>query len=126
MTILKEVGFYFELPSEEQIAVLRSICRESPDPDADRIVRYLNAGVAIAAVPGVEVDVLAEPPQIIGAMHIRTDGVWAWPQTLVHYVQRYHIALPQEFVDHMRSSGWECPQGLIPAQFALEGWTSID
>ena len=27
------------------------------------------------------------------------DGVWVWPEGLVHYVERHHVFLPEEFVE---------------------------
>jgi hypothetical protein len=29
-----------------------------------------------------------------------TDGVFAWPEGLAHYVDEHEVRLPQEFVDH--------------------------
>ena len=35
-----------------------------------------------------------------------TDGMWAWPEGLSHYIRDHHVRLPNEVVDHMRSSNW--------------------
>jgi hypothetical protein len=33
----------------------------------------------------------------------RTDGVYVWPEGLVHYLEKHNVRLPQEFVDHVLS-----------------------
>ncbi|GLY52563.1 hypothetical protein [Lentzea sp. NBRC 102530] len=38
-----------------------------------------------------------------------TDGVWVWDGTLVHYLRRYHVALPEEFLAHMAANAWTVP-----------------
>jgi hypothetical protein len=39
-----------------------------------------------------------------------TDGTWVWPSDLAFYVERYHVELPTDFVEHVRSCGWNPPQ----------------
>jgi len=121
MSLLRKVGFFFELPSEQRIEALRSIHQEAAQADEEKIVGYLESGTVYGAMPGVEQDVLSHPPQAIGPTHIQTDGTWAWPVTLIYYVRRYHIALPEEFVRHMRLGGWRCPLNVNVGQLILEG-----
>jgi len=103
------VGFFRELrhgmPDGPQ---LRSVVSKSPHQNEDRIVRYLRSGVLFIATPGFVEDVLA-PGQIIGSAHIFTDGVWVWPGDLAHYVEKYHVRLPAEFVAHMEDQNWTIP-----------------
>jgi hypothetical protein len=122
---MKRVGFFFEMPMSERVATVRAIRRAEPQHDEANILKYLEAGAAAAAVPGVEEDVLADPPRIIGPMHIRTDGIWAWPETLAYYVRIHHIALPEEFVQHMRANGWSCPHVAPAGRLNLEGHVTI-
>lgn len=30
-----------------------------------------------------------------------TDGVWYWPQGLVHYIEEHNVILPEEFVEYI-------------------------
>ena len=32
-----------------------------------------------------------------------TDGTWAWPEGLAHFVENYDVQLPDEFVRHALS-----------------------
>lgn len=38
-----------------------------------------------------------------------TDGIWAWPQGLAHYVEKHSIVLPDEFIETCRQNAWSCP-----------------
>lgn len=125
MSLVKKIGFFFELPLQQRIDALRSICGAAPHPDEEKIIGYLESGSVYGAMPGVEEDVLAHPLQIIGPTHIQTDGVWAWPQTLTYYVRRYHIALPEEFVAHMGLSNWKCSTNVDASRLMLEGEVSM-
>lgn len=43
-----------------------------------------------------------------------TDGIWVWPQGLVHYVDAHQLALPKEFVDHVLAHNGVVPR--LPAE----------
>jgi hypothetical protein len=51
-----------------------------------------------------------------------TDGVWAWPQGLSHYVSRHSVRLPDEFFVHAQETGFE-PRWDFPdePEFQLPG-----
>jgi hypothetical protein len=34
-----------------------------------------------------------------------SDGVWAWPEGLHHYLEIHQLVLPEEFVRHARATG---------------------
>jgi hypothetical protein len=36
-----------------------------------------------------------------------TDGEWVWPEGLAHYVERHAVVLPEIFIEHCRSRGWQ-------------------
>lgn len=38
-----------------------------------------------------------------------TDGTWVWPESLVHYVDKHDVVLPDEFIDHAERNGWDIP-----------------
>lgn len=110
--ILRRVGFFYELPVVDRIHVLRSLSHPGAVAQEAAVIKYLDSGQLFAAVPGVEDDVLSAERPIIGALHIRTDGCFAWPSTLSYWLKQYHIALPPEFIDHMENNGWSPPTGL--------------
>lgn len=55
----------------------------------------------------------------------RSDGIWVWPEGLVHYVDDHYIKLPSEFVDTMKSNDFKCVddvgQGIVDYGF-WEDW----
>lgn len=38
-----------------------------------------------------------------------TDGTYLWPCELAYYVAKYHVRLPEAFVEHMASKNWMPP-----------------
>jgi hypothetical protein len=42
------------------------------------------------------------PREEMGSVTL-TDGTWAWPEGLAHYVGAHHIALPDPFLEHARA-----------------------
>lgn len=125
MSIARKVGFFCELSPEEQVKALSSIRQRQAQADEAGILKYLGAGVPIASAPGVDEDVLAHPSRIIGPLEFLTDGVWVWPKSLAYYVRNYHIALPDDFLEHMRCNEWECPQNVDLSQLTMEGQVAM-
>lgn len=55
----------------------------------------------------------------------QSDGIWIWPEGLVHYIEDHNIRLPPEFVDTMKRNDFKCVgdvgHGLIDYGF-WEDW----
>jgi hypothetical protein len=119
---LIKLGFFRELDHGESDGPSLDDCRaETPDPDDERIVRYLESGHLYTAAPGVATDVLAADPDVdIGPPHILTDGTYAWPADLPYYVRHYHVRLPRHFVIHIRRNDFQVPVGVDVASLKLE------
>jgi len=87
------------------------------DPD-DRAatVRHLNSGREFRAFSGTSAC------RICGVKlgwTERTDGTWAWPDRLEHYVEAHDVLLPDEFVSACRGS--DSPPAWLE-QHQLEHW----
>ncbi len=109
MPSVTPLGFFREL--EHGLSdgpLLRDAVRAAPGPDEGRVVAYLKAGALFCATPGTVDDVLS-PGRTIGPPHVLTDGRFAWPADLAHYVETYHVALPPEFTAHAARQGWRVP-----------------
>lgn len=108
--LLRPVGFF---PEHRNVIVygpsLLDLVSREPHPEESHIVSYLSNGVTYSCVMANAHDAL-HPEVPIGPMHVLTDGIWAWPQYLAYYVQRYHISLPAEFLEHARRREWRPPQ----------------
>lgn len=97
-TSFKSLGFFRELSyGEPDGPSLLQSRRDAPQPHEDLIVDYLGRGTLQIASPGPVWDVI-DGSGPIGTASCYTDGEWLWPGDLRHYVSRYHVALPEEFV----------------------------
>ncbi len=103
-----EVGFWAD-------ALAR---RRGPDPlllvdptwageDRVALVKYLNDGLVWTSYFGFSYCRFAcgIPHEDMGSATL-TDGTWAWPEGLAHYVAAHHIALPDQFLEHARAQGF--------------------
>lgn len=108
---LRKIGFFRELDHGDPTGPsLVELVSNTPQPDQSRIVDYLRrSGLLLIGCPGVVGDVLDETAGLIGSPNIMTDGVWAWPEDLPYYVERYHLALTSEFIEHVQTRSLSQP-----------------
>jgi hypothetical protein len=109
---MKMVGFYEELDpssnfSQGSIHDARSSTVQSDD---DRLAAYLDQGHPIVDFTETTHDVINGRLEIVGGSSLRSDNIWTWRADLSHYVRKYHLKLPIEFVDHVRSQGFTVPK----------------
>lgn len=84
-------------------------------PDLGDLLDYLKrcpvalaCGMRPAKCPYCE-DLLLEP----GTQ--RSDGLWVWPSSLAHYVEKHHVRLPDRMVMHIRNLDYNPPTFPAPA-----------
>jgi hypothetical protein len=106
----KRVGFFREqYDDESELPSIRDFVRAEPHPDTERMAAYLRSGVGLAGVGKYVDDVLDPTSRVALTPGLDTGGVWLWREDLPHYVTRHNVALPEEFVVHMRANGWTVP-----------------
>jgi hypothetical protein len=107
---LKPLGFPAEGASDDPRNILRLLDKReaSPRPDEARIADYLRNAQPYIVSPGVTVDVL-DGSGPIGSGTILTDGEWAWPDDLAHYLETYHVELPECFLGAIVAAGFVPP-----------------
>lgn len=89
----------------------------SPEPweyQAD-VLAYLRSGYILGLPMGADLpdwfdasdraNPLIEGRREGGATPM-TDGVWFWPAGLIHFIEKYNVRVPQEFIDHAKSRAW--------------------
>lgn len=78
--------------------------------ELERIIAYLRSGQVIACCGGWSTCRFprCREGERNGACEF-TDGTWAWPEGLAHYVERHSVMLPEEFVETMRANEWRVP-----------------
>jgi hypothetical protein len=106
--ILRPVGCYREL-RHEGAPSLRDAMQGAPGAHEQQIVNYLRHGILLLASPGPVWDAL-DGSGPIGTASVYTDGVWAWAGDLPHYVERYHLLLPEGFMQDAARNGWQVPE----------------
>lgn len=100
---LKRIGFFRELDHGDPTGpILTELVNDKFQPDEQIVLDYLRNGLLLIGCPGMVGDVLDKSAGPIGSPDIMTDGTWAWPGDLPFYVERYHLTLPAEFIDHVR------------------------
>ena len=69
--------------------------------DKPRVVEYLRANELVAMCAGWMTD-RRTGKQVAGwRPNFRTDGVYAWGESLAYYVDKYNLELPPEFLAHI-------------------------
>lgn len=134
--MLKSVGYWSErLDDDYLIHPARLINRTWQEKDRGKIVDYLRNGLVFMSSLGWATCRFPDGPsnEEMGCRDL-TDGAWVWPEGLWIYVQRYGVRLPDEFVQHMRQSGFQTSKQSSAGQEAPKldprlrnspSWTSV-
>jgi hypothetical protein len=108
-------GFFTSRPKSEAIGELECLRSDTPQENESLILKYLESGTQVVAVAGLASDLLSKGGDIVGPPHEFSDGVWSWTADVVHYVKRYHVRVPEAFVDHMKANSW-VPSDVVDAK----------
>jgi hypothetical protein len=78
-----------------------------------RIVDYLRSGIRFRGSWGYSQCRFNDgrPDEEMGSMEL-TDGVYAWPEGLAVYVEKYNVILPEDFVAHIKQINFKVPTSL--------------
>ncbi|MFI1421014.1 hypothetical protein ACH4VX_24165 [Streptomyces sp. NPDC020731] len=111
--MIRPVGFFTELspgwglPEDGSI---KDAVRPSGEPDERRILDYLRNGTEIWSEMSAGPDVLdPEAPNMTGIGSLITDGIWLWREDLPYYIATYHVSLPDDFLERIRSLDYAAP-----------------
>ena len=91
--------------------------------ERDALANYLNSGRLLCLVFGYDhCPFECGVPDEELDMSELTDGTWAWPKSLTHYIGTHHISLPDQFLHHARLHGFSIP----PKTTRADGWPEED
>ncbi|MDX3454236.1 hypothetical protein PV396_20185 [Streptomyces sp. ME02-8801-2C] len=111
--MIRPAGFFIELSPGWGLPLSGSIkdaVNSTGEPDEKNFVTYLRNGTGIWSEMSAGHDVLdPEAPILTGIGSLYTDGDWIWREDLAHYVTKYHVSLPAEFVTHIRALNYRTP-----------------
>ena len=101
--VAREIGFY------ESADEVRAAMTGGEQPWEQDALRYLEQGHLVVIPLAWATDLLDPDGPGVNERGEWTDGVWFWSGTLVHYLRKYHVALPEEFLAHMAANLWAVP-----------------
>lgn len=102
---------------------IRDAVGELPGPHQDRLLGYLRSGVLLGVTMGADLTDWLDPsvkanPVIAGrrrgGVNEMTDGVWFWYAGLIHFVEKYNVRVPPEFLEHAARNGWVVDRERVP------------
>ena len=109
----KLVGFFRELAhGVPEASSLAEAVNSSPNPSEANILQYLESGEIDCIAPCMLYDYFEPSGHIGDSLYTLSDGEWVWPSDLKYYVRKYHVNLPDEFMEHMVSNSWKVPDNV--------------
>ena len=112
-------------PSEAELPDPRQLVDPLWDPDQKRqILRYLRQGKVAEAYRGYSCCRFScgIPDWEMGSVEV-TDGVWAWPEGLSHYVAIHSVRLPSDFIAHAEQHRFEILRPVVRNFHSVDGPT---
>ncbi|MFJ7207398.1 hypothetical protein ACIQWR_28155 [Streptomyces sp. NPDC098789] len=109
---MKILGFYQEFWPEKAgtpAGGIRDFVRQQPSVDETDVAQYLGTGHELVVFMGAVGDILGSDERILGGDNIVTDGEWVWRADLAFYLTRYHLELPEEFLNKARENQYVVP-----------------
>jgi hypothetical protein len=101
---------------------MRECMAPQPWEHQDLVLEYLRSGYVLARPLGADLpdwfDRTARANPLVegrreGGATPMTDGVWLWPAGLIHFVEKYNVRVPNEFVEHAAKNRWRVDQELV-------------
>ena len=99
--VMRMIGHWMS-SRERHLAPPQEFVGPWDEPSRQRVLEYLAHG-HIRSYRGYSSCRFPTCPAHAGPLGSRdhTDGIWAWPEGLAHYVRDHDVQLPVEFVDHV-------------------------
>lgn len=108
---MRPVGLYREMYAgrRDELPSLFDAFTAGVVADRDRVVEYLRTAPTVLDVLDVLVDMVDGSESIRSASSLISDGVWIWRVDSVHYLDRYPLEIPEEFLAHVRARDYRPP-----------------
>jgi|ERR1043165_2898221 hypothetical protein len=101
---------------------MREFVTAEPWPNQDNVLEYLRSGHILGYPMGADladwIDPVSRANPIIegrrlGGVTPMTDGVWFWPAGLIYFIEKYHVVVPAEFIEHAATNNWHVDKELV-------------
>ena len=102
---------------------MREFMSPQPWEGQDKVLAYLRSGLILGVTMGADLTDWFDRPNkanpVIdgrqrGGLTEMTDGVWFWYAGLIHFIDRYNVRVPNEFVEHTARQNWRVDREAIP------------
>ena len=93
------IGETRELDRDNNLPSIKDLINQ-PIEGKSKIIEYMKKSEVIAVAPAIVRDVL-NPEIRLPELFLMSDGVYGWRSDVIYYVEKYDMALPDEFVQHV-------------------------
>jgi len=103
---------------------MREFMSTQPWENQDKVLPYLRSGLILGVTMGADLTDWLDPSskanpivdgQRRGGVTEMTDGVWFWYAGLIHFIEKYNLRVPAQFVEHAALHNWRVEKTLLPA-----------
>ncbi len=95
------IGLVRELDNDKNLPSLLDLINR-PIEEKSKIVDYMKKGNIVAVAPAIVRDVI-NPEIRLPELFLMSDGKYEWRSDIIYYVEKYDMALPDEFIQHVLS-----------------------
>lgn len=88
---------------------LKDYTSDQPQEYEEDIARYLESAPVFSGVGKAVGDVLDPNAAAVLFPGSLTDGYYVWPAELAYYVRKYHVRVPQQLIERMKTMDWQPP-----------------
>ncbi|MPM39743.1 hypothetical protein SDC9_86377 [bioreactor metagenome] len=98
---MKMIGETREIYHDDQYPSIMELIHK-PIKEKEKVLRYMKKCHVDAVAPAIVHDVI-NPENRIPNLFLMSDGTYGWRSDVIYYVEKYDMALPEEFVQHVLS-----------------------
>ena len=95
------IGQTYELDRDKNYPSIMDLINK-PITEKKKVLEYMKKGEIIAVAPAIIKDVI-NPEIRLPELFLMSDGKYEWRSDVIYYVEKYDMALPDEFVQHVLS-----------------------
>ena len=93
------VGEVWELDHNDSLPSIHELINK-PIREKEKILEYMKKCRVDAVAPAIVRDVI-NPESRIPKLFLMSDGTYGWRSDVIYYVEKYDMALPDEFLQHV-------------------------
>ncbi len=96
----------------DDLPCLRDAVADHEIADRQRVLTYMRTAPGIFDVLDVETDLIDQTERIMSASSLISDGAWVWRVDSIHYLAKYELEIPVDFLHHVRQRGFVPPTSI--------------